>query len=106
MQSPARAPAAAPTHVTIQRAITQLETVMVPTTFMVPQVATAPVAAAPSCPTSDLANAQLMSALIQASNQQNAPAASLSDEEAELESRARKLEDRLDRLTKALEGGQ
>lgn len=74
--------------------------------MMAPQMMMSAPAAAPSCPSTDAANLQLLQALMQASHQQNAPAASPSADEAELEARAKKLEQKLDALTKALENGQ
>jgi hypothetical protein len=71
---------------------------------MAPQMMAAP-QAAPSCPSTDSANTALMMALIQ-NSQRNNPAqlpAVPSSDDAELESRAKQLEDRLDRLTKSLE---
>ena len=91
--------------VTIQQAPMMMAPQMMAPQMMAPQMMmSAP--AAPSCPSTDAANLQLMQALIQASHQQNAPAAAPSADETELEARAMKLEQKLDALTKALENGQ
>lgn len=87
--------------VTIQQA-----PMMMAPQMMAPQMMMSAPAAAPSCPSTDAANLQLLQALMQASHQQNAPAAVPSADEAELEARAKKLEQKLDTLTKALESGQ
>jgi hypothetical protein len=74
--------------------------------MMMPQMMMAP-QAAPSCPSTDSANSALLMALLQAQQQhQNAPPAAPSAEEADLEARALKLEQKIDALTNALEKGQ
>ena len=59
--------------------------------------------AAPSCPSTDSAQTALMMSLLQQSQQRNSVQSAPSYEDAELESRARKLEDRIEALTKALD---
>jgi hypothetical protein len=89
--------------VVVQQSPMMASPMMAQPMMMAPQMA--PMAAqAPSCPSTDSANNALMMALMQAQQQQNAPAVPAA-EDAQLEGRARKLEQRLKSLTDALEKG-
>jgi hypothetical protein len=74
--------------------------------MMAPQVMAAP-QAAPACPSTDAAQTALMMALLQQSQRNAAPVpAAPGYDDSELETKAKKIEDRIDALTNALENSK